>query len=77
MFNTLSLNIFFISVLSIIVVEFIPDFFIDGIYGREGKHREKAVETSDGAGKVLIAKSIRILGYCIIVAAAIISYNVN
>jgi len=73
----LTLNIFVISIGSIIVLEFIPDFIVDTIYGKEDILRKKAIETSEGAGKVMIAKSIRILAYAIITAAAIIAYNVN
>jgi len=73
----LTLNIFVISMASIIMVEFLPDFFIDVIYGKEEKLREKAALTSVGASNVMIAKSIRILAYSFIIAASIISYNLS
>jgi len=73
----LTINIFIIAIAGIILIEFIPDYFIDIIYGRESLLRRKAEETADGAGKAMIAKSIRILAYGIIVSAAIISYNLR
>ena len=73
----LTLNIFVVAIASIVVIEFIPDYFIDEIYGKEKLLREKASETSDGASRTLIAKSIRILAYSIIIAAAIVSYSMK
>ena len=73
----LTLNIFILAIAGIIVLEFVPDFIIDIIYGKEEELRYKAIETADGAGKAMIAKSIRILSYAIILAASIISYNVS
>lgn len=73
----LTLNIFVVSMASIIMVEFLPDFFIDVIYGKEEKLRERAVLTSEGASNAMIAKSIRILAYSLIIASAIISYNIS
>ena len=73
----LTFNIFVISMASIIVIEFIPDFFIDVIYGKEEDLRKQASNTPQGAGLALIAKSTRILAYAIITAAAIAAYNVG
>jgi len=73
----LTFNIFVIAMASIILIEFVPDFFIDVIYGKEEDLRKKASETNDGAGLVMIAKSIRILAYAIIIAASIAVYNVG
>ena len=73
----LTINIFIIAITGIIVIEFIPDYFIDVIYGKEKDLRIEASKTSQGAGYALIAKSIRLLGYGIILAASIISYNVS
>lgn len=73
----LTLQIFIVSISSILMVEFLPDFFIDVIYGKESLLREKAAQTSHGAGTVMMAKSIRILAYSFIIAASIISYNIG
>ena len=73
----LTLNIFIITIISIVVIEFVPDYIIDMIYGPEEQLRYKAVETSQGAGQALIAKSIRILAYSFIMAASIIAYNIG
>jgi len=73
----LTLNIFVISLMSIIMMEVLPDFIVDGIYGRERSLRDRACETSQGASSVMIAKSIRLLGYSFIIAASIISYNMG
>ena len=73
----LTLNIFVLSMAAIIMVEILPDYFIDVIYGKESLLRKKAFETPQGASNVMIAKSIRILAYSFIIAASIISYNVG
>ena len=73
----LTLNIFIIGIMSILVVEFVPDFFIDEIYGKEDEVREHAVKTPEGAAMVLIAKSIRIFAYAIIITGSIIAYNLG
>jgi len=73
----MTINIFVIALASIVVIEFLPDFFIDVIYGKEEDLRLKAVETPQGAGSALIAKSIRILAYAIIIAASIVAYNAS
>ena len=73
----LTLNIFVIAMTSILLIEFAPDYFIDVIYGKESDARKIATKTPEGAGAMLIAKSIRMLAYGIIVAASIISYNVG
>ena len=73
----LTLNIFVLSMATIIMIEFLPDFFVDVIYGKEFKLREKAVESSEGASNVMIAKSIRILAYSFIASASIIAYNIG
>lgn len=73
----LTLNIFVISMATIIMIEFLPDFIVDVIYGKEFILKEKAIETSQGASNVMIAKSIRILAYSFIAAASIIAYNIS
>jgi len=71
----LTFNIFVIAMAGIILVEFMPDFFVDTIYGKEEELRVKATETPQGAGSAMIAKSIRILAYSIIVTGSIVAYN--
>ena len=71
----LTLNIFVIAIIGIVVIEFVPDYFVDKIYGKEELLREKAETTPSGAGYAMIAKSIRILSYGIILSASIIAYN--
>lgn len=73
----LTIQIFVMAMGAILMVEFLPDFFIDHIYGKEYETRKHATVTSQGAGLTLIAKSIRIFAYSIIIAASIISYNIN
>ena len=73
----LTFNIFVIAIAGIIIIEFIPDFFVDVIYGKEENLRFKAAETPNGAGLAMIAKSLRIFAYAVILAASIIAYNVN
>jgi len=73
----LTFNIFVIAMAGIMVVEFLPDFFVDTIYGKEEELRIKATETPQGAGSAMIAKSLRILAYSLIVAASIVAYNVG
>jgi len=71
----LTLQIVVVSALGIWLVEVVPDFFLDYIYGKERDIANKAKESHVGAGYALIAKSLRILGYCTIVAAAIVTLN--
>ena len=73
----LTFNIFVIAIAGIILIEFVPDFFVDTIYGKEEDLRVKAVGTEQGAGLAMIAKSLRILAYAIILAASIGAYNVG
>jgi hypothetical protein len=73
----LTLNIFILTAVAVWVVEVLPDYFLDIVYGRESKLVEIAKQTPQGAGYALIAKSLRILGYCIIIAAAIVSMNIG
>ena len=70
----LAIRIFILAIIGIVLIEFIPDFFVDDIYGKEEDARKIANRTSTGAGMVLIAKSIRLFGYSIIVAGSIIAY---
>ena len=73
----MTLQIFIIASVSFWLIEVIPDFFVDVIYGKEKDLVKKASETSLGAGNALIAKSIRILAYAIITAASIISFTMQ
>jgi len=73
----MTLQIFIIASVSFWLIEVIPDFFVDEIYGKEKDLVEKASNTSQGAGQALIAKSIRILAYAIITAASIIAFTVQ
>jgi len=73
----LTFNIFIIGVVGIAIVEFIPDFIVDKIYGKEENLTDIAKHTANGAGYALIAKSIRILAYSIIFAASIVAYNIG
>ena len=70
------LGIYLVAIFGIIVIEFIPDYFLDVIYGKETILREEASRSDIGSGLVLIAKSLRILGYSIVLAASIIALNV-
>ena len=70
-----TLQIFIIAAVGFWLVEILPDYFIDSVYGKERLLTEKAIEDSKGAGLALVAKSIRILGYSIIVAGAIIAFT--
>jgi len=70
-----TLQIFIIAAVGFWLVEILPDYFIDAVYGKEHKLTEKALENSTGAGLALVAKSLRVLGYSIIVAGAIIAFT--
>jgi len=69
----LSLQAVFMTMLMFVVIELGLDYIMDIIYPNEPDLVKKARETSEGAGQVALAKSVRILGYCIIGAAAIIA----
>ena len=73
----LTFNIFIIGIVGVALIEFIPDFIVDKIYGKEENLTDIAKTTANGAGMALIAKSIRILAYGVILAASIIAYNIG
>ena len=73
----LALNIYIIAILGIYIIEFIPDFILDKIYGEGSKLVDVADNDPIGAGLLLVSKSIRLLAYGIIIAASIIAYNSN
>jgi hypothetical protein len=73
----ITLQIFIIAALGIWIVEVNPDFFLDAVFGKEKKLVEQAKNSATGAGLALLAKSIRILGYSIIVAGSIIAFTSN
>ena len=73
----LTLGAFIIAAVGVWFLEIIPDYFLDYIYGKERDLVEVAKQTSEGAGKALIAKSIRILAFAIVLAAAIIAKSVG
>jgi len=54
------------------ILESLYDFFIDPIYGDVDEARKVALDTSTGAGLLLLARAINLLAGAIIVAAAII-----
>lgn len=66
-------SIFFIAALAIAFIETYTDIFTDEIAKDESRVATKANESPEGAGSVLIAKSLRILSYAIILAALVIS----
>lgn len=71
----LTLQIFVVAALGFWVIEVIPDFFVDVIFGKEKELIDKAKEDPKGAAIASLSKSIRILGYAIIVAASIIAFT--
>lgn len=71
----LIISIFVIAALAISFIETFTDIYTDAIAKDENVIASKARETSEGAGYVLIAKSIRILSYAIIMASLIFSVN--
>ena len=67
--------IFVIGALSIAFIETYTDIYTDDIAKDEGEIAKQARNTAEGAGLVLIAKSIRIFAYAVILAALIVSIN--
>jgi len=70
-----TLQIFIVAAVGFWLVEVLPDYFIDSVFGKEHKLTEEAYKDPKGAGLALVAKSIRVLGYSIIVAGAIIAFT--
>ena len=73
----LILGIFVISISAILFIESVPDFYIDYIYGDERETKLKAMEDPIGASIVMLSKSVRILGYAIIIAYSISALTVS
>lgn len=71
----MTLEVFAIGVLAILIIEFLPDAFLDRVFPKEEETFDKALETSAGASNILIAKSLRILAYAILLSASIITYG--
>ncbi len=71
----LLMSIFFIGAMVIAFIETYTDIYTDEIAKDERKIANAAMESPNGAGHILIAKSIRILAYAIIMAAIVFSVN--
>lgn len=70
-----TLQILIITYVMIIVIELLPDVILDPVFGDEKILVEAASQTAEGAGIALVAKSLRLLGYAIIAAGAIIAFT--
>lgn len=71
----LLMGIFFIGAMIIAFIETYTDIYTDDIAKDEKRIANVALESPHGAGLILIAKSIRILAYAIIMAAIVFSVN--
>ncbi len=71
----LLMSIFFIGAMVIAFIETYTDIYTDDIAKDEKRIASVALESPEGAGYILIAKSVRILAYAIIMAAVIFSVN--
>lgn len=67
--------LFVVAALAIAFIETYTDIYTDEIAKDEGEIAKQARNTAEGAGYVLIAKSVRILAYAIVMAALIASAN--
>ena len=71
----LLMGMFFIGAMVIAFIETYTDIYPDDIAKDEERIANVALESPRGAWLVLIAKSIRILAYAIIMAAIVFSFN--
>ena len=71
----LLMSMFFIGAMIIAFIETYTDIYTDDIAKDEKRIANVALESPEGAGYILIAKSIRILAYSIIMAAIVFSVN--
>lgn len=71
----LLMGMFFIGAIVIAFIETYTDIYTDDIAKDEERIANAALASPNGAGLVLIAKSIRILAYAIIMAAIVFSVN--
>lgn len=71
----LLMGMFFIGAMVIAFIETYTDIYTDDIAKDEERIANAALASPQGAGLVLIAKSIRILAYAIIMAAIVFSVN--
>ena len=71
----LLMSMFFMGAMVIAFIETYTDIYTDDIAKDEKRIANVALESPEGAGYILIAKSIRILAYAIIMAAIVFSVN--
>lgn len=71
----LLMSMFFIGAMVIAFIETYTDIYTDDIAKDEKRIANVALESPEGSGYILIAKSIRILAYSIIMAAIVFSVN--
>ena len=71
----LLMSMFFIGAMIIAFIETYTDIYTDDIAKDEKRIANAALESPEGSGYILIAKSIRILAYSIIMAAIVFSVN--
>ena len=71
----LLMSMFFIGAMIIAFIETYTDIYTDDIAKDEKRIANAALESPEGAGFILMAKSIRILAYSIIMAAIVFSVN--
>ena len=71
----LLMSMFFMGAMIIAFIETYTDIYTDDIAKDEKRIANAALESPEGAGYILIAKSIRILAYAIIMAAIVFSVN--
>ena len=71
----LLMSMFFMGAMVIAFIETYTDIYTDDIAKDEKRIANAALESPEGSGYILIAKSIRILAYSIIMAAIVFSVN--
>ena len=70
----LTLQIVAVSLMGLFVIEVLGDWYVDPIFGKEKELIDKAKEDPKAASIASLSKSLRILSYALIVAAAIIAF---
>ena len=71
----LTLQIVAVALIGMFVVEILGDWYVDPVFGKEKELIEKAKEDPKAASIASLSKSLRIVSYSLIIAAAILAFT--
>jgi len=71
----ITLQIVAVGLIGMFVVEILGDWYIDPVFGKEKELINKAKEDPKAASIASLSKSLRIVSYAVIIAAAILAFT--